>query len=320
MVSLVALKGAIKNVSGALEKGLARHGDKFTVLDSFDTPHEADAYIQTNLLKPKINNGWQGPMYRFIRDSGKPYLVNESPSFRRHLGWTRLGWWSYKWTEGEFGNENSPSDRWNKFKKESGVELKDWNSPGDAILIMGQKEGDSSLLNLYKDYKSFYDWVEHIILKIQKHTDRPIILRPHPRNLSRGRNLSYKLQKKYPKLKISVSENTDSLADYLPNDKNENKADGLYDDLKKAHCVITYNSLSAIEAICEGIPTFAFENGSMIWPIRQKDFATIENLNYNIDRTQWSYDIAYTQWTQREHATGESWAHLKPLIFGDNNA
>lgn len=320
MVSLVALKGAIKNVSGALEKGLARHGDKFTVLDSFDTPHEADAYIQTNLLKPKINNGWQGPMYRFIRDSGKPYLVNESPSFRRHMGWTRLGWWSYKWTEGEFGNENSPSDRWNKFQKESGVELKDWNSPGDAILIMGQKEGDSSLLNLYKDYNSFYDWVEHIILEIQKHTDRPIILRPHPRNLSRGTKLSNKLQNKYPKLKINVSENTDSLADYLPNEKNENKADGLYEDLKKAHCVITYNSLSAIESICEGIPTFAFENGSMIWPIRQKDFATIENLNYNIDRTQWSYDIAYTQWTQREHATGESWAHLKPLIFGDNNA
>ena len=320
MVSVVALKGAIKNVSGALAKGLAKHGDKFEVIESFDIPHEADAYIQTNLLKPKIDNGWQGPMYRFIRDSGKPYLVNESASFRRHMHWTRLGWYSYKWTEGVFGNENSPGDRWKKFQEASGVQLKDWHSPGDSIIIMGQKEGDSSLLNLYKDYNSFYDWAEQIILQVSKYTDRPIILRPHPRNLSRGTKLSNKLRNKYPKLKISVSENTDSLADYLPDEKNENKADGLYQDLKKAHCVITYNSLSAIESICEGIPTYAFEDGSMIWPIRQTDLANIENLNYNIDRTQWSYDIAYTQWTQREHATGESWAHLKPLIFGDNNA
>ena len=317
MINLVALNGAIKNVARALDKGLTKHGDNFMLLDSFDIPHQADAYAQTNLLKPKIDRSWQGPMYRFIRDSGKPYLVHESPSFRRHLGWTRLGWYSYKWTEGIFGNEKSPSDRWNRFQQETGVHLKDWNSPGDAIIIMCQKEGDSSLLNLYKDYDSFYDWVEHIVIEITKYTDRPIILRPHPRNLSRGKKFSYKLQNKFPKLNISVSENTDSLEDYLPNEKNQNKADGLYKDLARAYCVITYNSLSAIEAICEGIPTYAFEDGSMIWPIRQSNLANIERLDYNIDRTQWSYDIAYTQWTQREHANGESWAHLKPLIFKD---
>lgn len=320
MVSVVGIKGAVKTVQACLQKGLAKHGDSFKIIESFDEPHTADAYIQTNLLKPKINNGWQGPMYRFIRNSGKPFLVNESASFRRHLGWTRLGWTSYKWTEGQFGNENSPPDRWNKFQKETGIELKDWKSRGDKIIIMGQKEGDSSLLNLYKEYDSFYDWVEHIILEIQKHTDRPILLRPHPRNLSRGTKLSNKLQAKYPKLDISVSENTDSLADYLPNELNQCKADGLYQDLQSAHCVITYNSLSSIESICEGIPTYAFENGSMIWPIRQQGLENIENLNYEIDRTQWCNDIAYTQWTQKEHARGESWEHLKPIIFGDNNA
>lgn len=320
MVSVVGIKGAVKTVQTSLKKGLAKHGDNFNIIENFDEPHTADAYIQTNLLKPKINKGWQGPMYRFIRDSGKPFLVNESPSFRRHLGWSRLGWTSYKWTEGQFGNENSPSDRWNKFQKETGIQLKDWKSLGDKIIIMGQKEGDSSLLNLYKEYDSFYDWVEYIILEIKKHTDRPILLRPHPRNLSRGKKLSNKLKAKYPKLDISVSENTDSLADYLPNDLNQCTADGLYQDLQSAHCVVTYNSLSSIESICEGIPTFAFEDGSMIWPIRQQGLENIENLNYEIDRTQWCNDIAYTQWTHKEHARGESWAHLKPLIFGDNNA
>ena len=320
MVSLVGIKGSVKSLQVCLTKGLVRHGDSFQIVDNIDVPHNADAYIQTNLLKPKIDNGWQGPMYRFIRDSGKPFLVNESSCFRRHLGWTRLGWTSYKWTEGNFGNENSPPDRWNKFQKESGVKLKDWKSRGDKIIIMGQKEGDSSLLNLYKDYNSFYDWVEHIILEIKKHTDRPIFLRPHPRNLSRGTKMSLRLKKRYPGLDISVSENVDSLHSYLPDENNNCTADGLYRDLEDAHCVITYNSLSSIESICEGVPTFAFEDGSMIWPIRQQGLENIENLNYDIDRTQWCNDIAYTQWTQREHAKGESWAHLKPLVFGDNNA
>ena len=106
----------------------------------------------------------------------------------------------------------------------------------------------------------------------------------------------------------------------MPDENNNCTADGLYRDLEDAHCVITYNSLSSIESICEGVPTFAFEDGSMIWPIRQQGLENIENLNYDIDRTQWCNDIEYTQWTQREHAKGESWAHLKPLVFGDNNA
>jgi hypothetical protein len=53
----------------------------------------------------------------------------------------------------------------------------------------------------------------------------------------------------------------------------------------------------------------------MIWPIAHKDISQIENLNYNIDITQWKYDVAYTQWDRMENKTGESWAHLKPLFF-----
>ena len=82
MVSVVGIKGAVKTVQACLQKGLAKHGDSFKIIESFEEPHTADAYIQTNLLKPKINNGWQGPMYRFIRDSGKPFLVIEFFIFR----------------------------------------------------------------------------------------------------------------------------------------------------------------------------------------------------------------------------------------------
>ena len=309
MVTVIGLKPALKSLH-SLNKGIARHGDKFLLLESSNEIVSADAFIQTNLLKPKFESSGTADTYRYILQSQKPFLVSESPSFRRYPNYSRLGWYSYKWTEGIFGNENAPSDRWNQFVKDTGIKIKDWNSPGDHILIMCQKEGDSSLQNLYKKYESFYDWVEETVIEIRKYTDRKIIVRPHPRNLKRGLNMAKKLNKK-KNLNIIVSENVKQ------DPSGRHGGESLDLDLQKAYCVITYNSLSAIEAICEGVPTFALENGSMIWPIAHKNLSEIENLNYNIDVKQWCNEIAYTQWTVTENRKGISWEHLKPLMFKD---
>jgi hypothetical protein len=314
LIKIYGIHAAAKSSFPSLTKGLKRHGDIFEMRNWYEAD-DGDGYCQTNLIKPKImRNDERRAAYTYIRDSGKPYLVNESPSFRRYLGWARLGWYSYKWTEGLFGNENCPPDRWRKFEAATGIQFKDWNSPGDSILIMCQKEGDSSLLELYKTYDSFYDWLEVLIHQIRQYSDRPIIIRPHPRNRDKGIRLANKLQKKLNDKRITVSEDLPEIKEYL-GDGTTSYADGLYRDLAQAYCVVTYNSLSAIEAICEGIPTFALNDGSMIWPVAHKDLSQIENLSYDTDLTQWKSDIAYTQWTGKEHSTGESWAHLKPLVF-----
>jgi len=306
MVSIVGIRGSIKATS-ALEVGFKRHGDLYKLVDFGKDALDADCFVQTNLLKPKFYKQQErASAYQYILDSNKPFLVLESPVFRKYPAWTRLGWYSYKWSDGIFGNEKSSSDRWNKFQKETGIVFKEWNSPGDHILIMGQKEGDSSLSEMYKEYESFYDWVEKIVHDIRKYSDRKIIVRPHPRNLRHGIGMCKKLNK-HSKLNIEISTNL--------TDGGIQGGEGLDRDLQNAYCVITYNSLSAVEAICEGIPTFAFDNGSMIWPVAHKDISQIEKLNYDIDITQWKYDIAYTQWNRKENKTGESWAHLKPLMF-----
>tara|TARA_B100000900_G_scaffold96326_1_gene79404 strand:- start:3432 stop:4367 length:936 start_codon:yes stop_codon:yes gene_type:complete len=309
MVSIIGFKGSIKSLK-SLNKGLTRHGDSLEIVESLDDERvsKADGYIQTNLLKPKFYQNNRHLAYQYIQDSNKPYLVNESPAFRKFPLYSRLGWFSYKWNDGEFGNENSPPDRWNKFVEDTNIKIKDWNSPGDHILIMGQKEGDSSLINLYEKYDSFYEWVTDIIFEIRKYSDRKIIVRPHPRNLRHGQTMANRLNKK-KKLNVIVSDNVDS--------GGIQGGDGLDQDFQKAYCVITYNSLSAVESICEGIPTFAFDGGSMIYPIAHKDLSKLENLDYNIDIQQWCNDVAYTQWTSTENRKGRSWAHLKPLVFGD---
>lgn len=310
-MKIVGINGTVKGVAYSLSKGMSRHGDFLEMVSSPDKVINADAFIQTNMIKPKIERSQHGPSYQYIIDSKKPFLVNESAAFRDHLSYTRLGWYSYKWTEGIFGNENSPRDRWLQFEKSTNIKFKDWRSVGSKIVIMGQKEGDSSLLKLYEDYESFYDWVEKIILDLTKYTDRPILLRPHPRNLSRGEKLCLRLKKKYPKLDIKISKNVkDGVT-------RSTGGEGLQKDLQDAYCVITYNSLSGVDSVIQGIPTFAFEDGSMVWPIAHKDLKDIESLRYDIDIVQWQNDIAYCQWTNREHAKGESWSHLKPLLFKD---
>jgi hypothetical protein len=304
MTTLTAIKSSIKTLR-SLDKGLSRHGDQLILTEDFTL--DTDGYLQTNLLKPKFFQSDKHKAYQFILDSNKPFLVSESPSFREYPQYVRLGWYSYKWSDGLFGNTNSPPDRWKQFQKDTGIVIKDWNSPGDHILIMGQKEGDSSLNKLYEKHDSFYDWVENIIIDIRKYSDRKIVIRPHPRNLGHGVKLAKKLSNRYRDIIVSEDIESDGISGGA----------SLERDLARAYCVITYNSLSAVEAVTRGIPTYAFDDGSMIWPIAHKDITQIENLKYDTDITQWCYDIAYTQWTIEENRKGISWAHLKPLVFKD---
>jgi len=307
MVSVVAIKRSYKALN-MISEGIRRSGDKFCTVSDIQDPavQIADCYIQTNMLKPKYIASDMLVPYKFILDSKKPFLVNESPSFRRvpkGLSYKRYGWYSYKWSDGLFGHQNCPSDRWKKFQNSTGVTIKDWSSPGDKILIMGQKEGDSSLMPLYENgYTSFNEWLQEIVNEIRKYSDREIVIRPHPKNQTRG----YKSAKSVKGKNVTISANLKNSADIQTS---------LEQDLADAYCVVTYNSLSAVESVCDGIPTFTLDNGSMAWPVGHKDLSQIESLNYSIDRTQWCYDIAYTQWNNKECKTGEAWAHLKPLIF-----
>lgn len=305
MIKVAGVKGCVKSVKN-IRLGIEAYGDSY-VLGDMDSEEvkNADAYLQTNLLKPKYATEDRSGPYEYVLDSGKPFLVHESANFRKHYQeWNRIGWYSYKWTDGIFGNANSPPDRWNKFTKKTGITIKEWNSPGDAIILMGQKEGDSSLTDLYDNgIKHFGIWLQRTVNSIRKHSDRDIIIRPHPRNLTAGLKTAHNIKGEnvYVSKNITLGGNQGG--------------EGLAADLAMAHCVVTYNSLSAIEAVCEGIPVFALNNGSMVWPIAHKKLKSIESINYEVDVTQWCNDIAYTQWHTDEMQSGEAWAHLRPLVF-----
>jgi len=309
-MKIASIRGSVKGVK-SIVTGMLVSGDDYALVDSIDDPvaQQADVFLQTNQIKTKFTTEGILGSYEQILQSSKPFLVHESANFRQYAhshGYTRLGWYSYLWTQGICGNENSPSDRWNKKQAATGIQLKDWRSPGDNIVIMGQKSGDSSLVDLQFNKVRFSVWVQQVIDTIRLYTDRPIVIRQHPRG-RKGRG----------HLALLANANTNvSISDWVANDQDSSSGgSSLQADLDNAYCVVTYNSLSAVEAVVQGIPVFALHNGSMAWPVAHHLLSQIENLNYNIDRTQWCNDIAYTQWNSKELASGEAWAHLKPIIY-----
>jgi len=293
--------------------GIATQGDQFTIVNDLDLElaAEADCFYQTNMIKPKFlredQSNYRGRKYLFMANQTKPVLVSESSPFRQYGQYLRFGWHSYGWTDANCNNDDVSNDRWNKFEKNTGITIKDWHSPGDYILLMGQKEGDSALMSLFNSGKNFDDWILETIIEIRKHTDRKIKYRPHPRTAYKGVKLLKNLLTTHNLKNVELTDN-------LTVGGNQGGA-GLDADLKNAYCVVTYNSLSILESVINGIPVFAMDGGSMAYPIAHKDLSQIENLKYDIDLQDWKNKIAYTMWNSKEVHSGECWAHLKSVYF-----
>lgn len=177
----------------------------------------------------------------------------------------------------QFNNNNSPPDRWNKLD----VDLNPWRTHGEHILLIGQVPWDASV-----QHTDHIEWLTKTVAQIKEITDRPIIFRPHPLAATQTPSL----------LGTSRSVNT------------------LETDLINAHAVVTFSSNTGVDAILQGIPSYAADQGSMIWNIANKDITHI-NAPALKTREQWVNDIAYTQWNYDEMRSGEAWMHIKPLLI-----
>lgn len=310
-MNIYGFKYVSKTYKG-LVNGINRHNDNLIILDSVPkTLQDADCFYQTNVPKAKhfdegYHNDTYGVKYNFITKQKKPVLVSESACFR-NTKWRRYGWNHYGWTSGNFNNENVDDSRWKKFEKETNTVIQPWNSPGDNIVIIGQKEGDSALNSLYTElgYDNFFDWVSDVISEIRKFSDRKIIIRPHPKNIARSVKRSKHIPENFKNVEVS---------NYIPTGTYSG-GESLDAELANAHCVITFSSNAGVDAVVKGIPVYALDKDSMVYPLSQGKLSSIENLNYNIPIDDWQNKIAYTFWNTEELESGETWAHLKPVYF-----
>jgi len=136
------------------------------------------------------------------------------------------------------------------------------------------------------------NWLLDTVKTIQKHTDRPIVFRPHPRCPLPD------IEKEFKNVYRQVP----------------NKLAGTYDDFDmkfdNIHTTVSYSSNPGVHSIINGVPAFvgtsslAYEVGNNI------DF--LHNIDTPLmpDRTQWLNDYAHTEYTVEEISQGIPLNHL----------
>ena len=280
------------------------------IVDWWDNPYpEADHYIIVNIISKKFA---EDPVYKFVIDSGKPYMVFETAVFKRNArrgSWEtwhwRLGWW-HLLGPGKFNNENSPPDRWLAIKEQQNLEILPWRKKGKHILIPLQKNNDSVVESMMDRYGSMREWLNLTIEEIRKYTDRPILIRP----TIKTNKLSYLEAAKQPGVSISETYTDNPSTDGTKFTRNIEGGPGLLTELADAWAVVGYNTSTLFESITDGIPTVSLDPDALTVPC-SIDLKDIENPPLDINRTQWLQDMAYISWTMDEIQRGVAWEHLK---------
>jgi hypothetical protein len=165
-----------------------------------------------------------------------------------------------------------PDDRWNK--------LVEWNT---FLEYKGWKPPGRNILLVAPSDKpcKYYGidrqvWVNRTIECIKKYSDRPIVVRE----------------------KANRAERTnDTIYSAFDND---------------VFCIVTYNSIAAVEAVAYGIPAIALAPTAAD-PVCEHDLKNIENpFRPNTDLVQaWLHHIAYCQFSIDEMVSGLAWRLVK---------
>lgn len=168
-----------------------------------------------------------------------------------------------------------------------GIEVRPWRQSGDHILVCAQRT-DSLQWSGQPDTEQ---WLEQVRDRIRLYTQRPLVLRPHPRQ------------------RISVP------SGYVIN--LPRPLAGTYDhfDFEKgasqAWAVINHNSGPGVQAVLGGVPAFV-DASSLAAPVANLNLSQIESPEMP-DRGRWLIQLCHTEWTIQEIATG--WP-LQRLLSG----
>ena len=165
-----------------------------------------------------------------------------------------------------------PDDRW----KAHGIELQDWKTNGDHILLCPSSETMTRHVYGY----GVGDWILRTMATLSTHTDRPIHVRYKPRgNGTSGPD-----------------------AATIP----------LEDDLKNCHAVVTGMSIAAVQAVVAGVPVFSHDDAPTA-PVGLTNLSGIEAPRYP-DRQPWLNTLCHYQYTPAEIKSGMAYEFLQQSL------
>lgn len=189
----------------------------------------------------------------------------------------------------EYANLNSDSSKWDEIRQALHIELQQpqTNTRGHIIICM-QRDGGFAMKTLNP-----LAWLAQKIQQIREHSQRTIMIRPHPGDY---RPEDFAQYRKQPGIKLVDPLNT-----------------RLVDNLNGAHAAVFFNSSASVAAVCAGIPVFADDVSCVAWAVANQDIAQIESPTM-FAREQWLYDLAAAHWSDADAQAGRIWQKFKRYL------
>lgn len=173
-----------------------------------------------------------------------------------------------------------------------GLQLLPWHG-GEYVLICGQHEKSQQ----WQGMPPMDDYYKQTILSIRRYTQRPIVVRSHPRYRE---NIFFRIDDAFYK-QHGIEWNT------------PHKIRSSYDSydleplLDHCHCVISHSSNSGLTAIMRGTPAIVSQQ-SLAYDMGTSDLSLIESLP-RPDRQQWFIELCHKEWLEDELT--QAWQGLR---------
>lgn len=285
----------------------AKFSNKVMLMDNFKTGVLAcgDQVVEyhSNLLPDQpldagfvlgytLEDNFRKKIINQLRDQGSASIFVDSNILhysRREHEWHRYSLNSVYPDSGTYFFDSLDPDKWTTYSNWHGAELKPWRTTGSHILIFCQRPKG---FNMFIDQEA---WLDDTIAKIRQHTNRPIMIRMHPGDGTREKQIQ-KIQKKYGTT-VSISTH-----------------DNIRDALINCWCTVGINSTPNVVSAIEGIPGY-IEDPVHSWAadVAFTDMSLIENPPLP-DRTAWANKIANIHWSNDEVTSGKLWSAIKRCI------
>jgi len=270
--------------------GVQVHGDAVVEYHSNQLPgHDLDAGF---VLGYTLEDNFRKKIIDQLRLKKVPSIFVDSNILhyaRSEHEWHRYSIGTVYPDSGQYFFGDLDRTKWDRFSAWHNAPLKPWRTSGSHVMILCQRPKG---FNMFLDQDT---WLEKTVDKIRKHTARPIVIRMHPGDGTRFKQIE-KIQKRYG-TSVSISEHTN-----------------IRDALINCWCTVGINSTPNVVAAIEGVPGY-IEDSRRSWAadVAFTDLAQIENPPLP-DRTEWIHKIANIHWSNQEVISGQLWAAIKGYI------
>ena len=236
---------------------------------------------------------WAGRMkgnkevYNHFKIHNKPCLILEVGALQRNVTWKVA--LNHITNDGIYGNKDNLD--WDRPKK---LGLPELHPPRrhyqkESILVCLQHDKSEQVSSIHGMEYWLYDTIKNIEAK----TDRPIIVRPHPRSVfNRQKFLDYEFE-------------------------TPNKIENTYDDFDMKFnywAMINYNSAGpAVQSLIHGCPIIV-DDTSLAYPCSNK-YSNLDKPVIDLyTRDKWYVEMAHTEYTVDEIRDGRWYERLKWAI------